>query len=94
MDHEGGRLLMISMLLLLVFKTKLRFSFLNRICFFFHFCAFISQSTFFSNGILRKTKYVAAKHNGMQMMQRRSHFATGYSASEVSSIETGMMIIG
>ena len=51
-------------------------------------------NTFFSNGILRKTKYVAAKHNGMQITQRRSHFATGYNTSEFNKIETGMMIIG
>lgn len=53
-----------------------------------------TYKTFFSNGILRKMKCVAAKHNGAQIMQSRNHFATGYKASGLNKSVTGMMIIG
>jgi hypothetical protein len=52
------------------------------------------HKTFFNNGILRKTKCVAANHKGTQMTQRSNHFTIGYNATGLSNRAIATMIRG
>ena len=54
----------------------------------------LAHRTRFNRGILRKTKCVAAKHNGTQMTHSKSHLAMGYRATELNNSATGTMING
>ena len=54
----------------------------------------LDHKIFFNKGILRKTKCVAAKHSGRQIMQRSSHWMIGYNQSGLSKMAMGTIIMG